>query len=65
MDLSTLEQSLSVVFIPPWFQMQFAKYGVSLSSGSLAFRLEEMWGRIMLFFFSFFFFVGGRYIKIS
>lgn len=51
MDLSTLEQSLSVVFIPPWFQMQFAKYDVSLSSGSLAFWLEGMCWRIMLFFF--------------
>lgn len=27
-------QSLSVVFIPPWFQMQFAKYNVSLCSSS-------------------------------
>lgn len=61
MDLSTLEQSLSVVFIPPWFQMQFAKYNVSLSPSSLAFWLEGMWGRIILFLF----FRGGRYIKIS
>ena len=61
MDLSTLEQSLSVVFIPPWFQMQFAKYNVSLSLSSLAFWLEGMWGRIILFLF----FRGGRYIKIS
>lgn len=51
MDLSTLEQSLSVVFIPPWFQMQFAKYNVSLCSSSLAFWLEGMWGRIILFSF--------------
>lgn len=49
MDLSTLEQSLSVVFIPPWFQMQFAKYNGSLCSSSLAFWLEGMWGRIILF----------------
>lgn len=55
MDLSTLEQSLSVVFIPPWFQMQFTKYDVSLRSSSLAFWLEGMWGRIILLFF----FVGG------
>lgn len=40
MDPSTLEQSLSVVFIPPWLQMQFAKYDISLSSSLPAFWLE-------------------------
>lgn len=31
--------------------MQFAKYDVSLSSSSLAYWLEGMWGRIILFLF--------------
>lgn len=61
MDFSTLEQSLSVVFIPSWFQMQFAKYDISLSSSSLASGEKGCGGRIILFFFS----VKGCHIKIS
>lgn len=50
MDLSTLEQSLSVVFIPPWFQMQFAKYDGSLCSSSLAFWLGRDVGEDYIIF---------------
>lgn len=53
-EISNGFEHIRTVFIcsiyPPWFQMQFAKDDVSLSSSSAALWLEGMWRWIILFF---------------